>query len=78
MLPGAVACVRSTEEVSKIMAPCHEYRVPVIPYGNGSSIEGQLLAARGGLSFDFPRMRAIKTTLDPNRVLDSDKIFRLD
>lgn len=55
-LPDAVAFVRSTEEVSRVLALCHPHRIPIIPFGNGSSIEGQVLAVHGGLSLDFTQM----------------------
>ena len=55
-LPDAVAFVRSTGEVSRVLALCHPYRIPIIPFGNGSSIEGQVLAVHGGLSLDFSQM----------------------
>src|SRR5690349_13136325 len=54
--PGAVLFAESTADVSDAVALCSQYRTPVIPYGAGSSIEGHLLAVRGGLSIDVNRM----------------------
>ena len=48
-LPDAVVFVISTEEVQTVVRLCAEYNVPVIPYGNGSSLEGHLLAVQGGV-----------------------------
>lgn len=47
---------RSTEEVSQVMRLCHEARVPVIPFGAGTSLEGQLVAVSGGISIDLSGM----------------------
>ena len=33
-----------------------QYRVPVIPAGVGTSLEGHLLAVQGGISLDVSRM----------------------
>jgi D-lactate dehydrogenase (cytochrome) len=57
--PDAVAWPASTEEVSRILALCHEHRTPVVPFGTGSSLEGHVLAVAGGLSLDLSRMDAI-------------------
>ena len=54
--PDAVAWPISTEEVSKILAICHAYRMPVVAWGTGTSLEGHALAAKGGLSLDMGRM----------------------
>jgi len=61
--PEAVVFCQSTEEVAFVVAAASEHRVPVIPYGAGSSLEGHLLAVQGGLSVDVSRM---------NRVLQLD------
>lgn len=57
--PDAVICPSSTEEVQAIMGICSEYRVPVIPFGAGSSLEGHVNAPAGGISLDFKEMNAI-------------------
>ncbi|KAI0173644.1 FAD-linked oxidase-like protein [Hypoxylon sp. FL1284] len=58
-LPVAVAYPRSTEQVSTIARICHSYRVPIIPYSGGSSLEGNFSAPYGGISVDFAFMDQI-------------------
>ena len=57
--PDAVIFAQSTAEVSDIVALCCGAGVPVIPFGAGSSLEGQLNAPRGGISIDLTRMDRI-------------------
>ncbi len=57
--PDGVAFVTSTEEVSEIVTLCAEHRVPVIPFGAGSSLEGQVNAPAGGISIDFSNMKKV-------------------
>jgi D-lactate dehydrogenase (cytochrome) len=57
--PDAVIFALSTEEVAEIVRVCGEHRVPVIPYGVGTSLEGHVNAPFGGVSIDFSRMNAI-------------------
>lgn len=59
MPPDAVAFPRSTEEVAAIARLCHAHDVPMIPYGVGSSVEGHVLAVRGGVSIDLGQMNAV-------------------
>ncbi|WP_199540204.1 FAD-binding oxidoreductase [Paraburkholderia kururiensis] len=58
-LPDAVVFAHSTEEVQTIVRLCGQYDVPVIPYGNGSSLEGHLLAVQGGVSIDLSEMNRV-------------------
>lgn len=57
--PDAVICPRSTDEVQAILGICADWRVPVIPFGAGSSLEGHVNAPAGGISLDFKDMNAI-------------------
>ncbi len=57
--PDAVVFARSTEEVATTVALCHEHRVPVIAFGTGTSLEGHLLAVRGGISIDLSQMNGV-------------------
>ena len=57
--PDAVVFAESTDDVAAVVQLAAAYRVPVIPYGVGSSIEGHLLALHGGVSIDLGRMNAV-------------------
>jgi D-lactate dehydrogenase (cytochrome) len=59
MPPDAVVFTESTDEVAAVVSLAAAHRVPVIPYGVGSSIEGHLLALHGGISIDLGRMNAV-------------------
>jgi D-lactate dehydrogenase (cytochrome) len=59
MPPDAVVFARSTEDVAALVALAAEHRVPVIPYGVGSSLEGHLLAIEGGVSVDLSQMNRV-------------------
>ncbi|UPK95641.1 hypothetical protein LCI18_006576 [Fusarium solani-melongenae] len=58
-LPVAVAYPRSTEHVSGIARICHKWKVPIIPFSGGSSVEGHISAPFGGVSIDFAFMDRI-------------------
>ena len=57
--PDAVAFARSTEEVAKIVGICARHRVPVIPFGTGTSLEGHVAARFGGVCIDLGQMNRI-------------------
>ena len=53
MPPGAVVFAHSTEEVSEIVKICARHKIPVIPYGTGTSLEGHVGAVHGGVCIDL-------------------------
>ena len=57
--PDLVAMAETTEEVSQILSICNTLGLPVVPFGAGSSIEGQIHAPLGGLSLDLSAMSRI-------------------
>ncbi len=54
--PAAVVFSQSTQDVADAVKLAAAHRVPVIPFGVGSSLEGHLLAVQGGISIDVSRM----------------------
>ncbi|AEC20074.1 putative oxidoreductase [Pusillimonas sp. T7-7] len=59
MLPDGVVFANSTEDVAWVARHCHAHKVPLIPYGVGSSLEGHLLAVQGGISLDLSGMNQL-------------------
>ncbi len=57
--PDAVAFAQSTEEVSEIVKICAQYKVPLIPFGSGTGVEGNVVALWGGVCLDLSRMKQI-------------------
>ena len=57
--PAAVVFAESTQDVADVVKLCAHYKVPVIPFGVGSSLEGHLLAVQGGISIDLMRMNQV-------------------
>jgi D-lactate dehydrogenase (cytochrome) len=57
--PDAVVFARSNQEVATVVKHCAQHRVPVIPYGAGSSLEGNFLAVQGGVCIDVSQMNQI-------------------
>ena len=57
--PDAVVFPHSTEEISEIVKICATHKVPVIPFGTGTSLEGHVNAPAGGISVDVSQMNKI-------------------
>jgi D-lactate dehydrogenase (cytochrome) len=57
--PDAVAFPHTTEEVRDIVMICARHRVPMIPYGVGTSLEGHILAIHGGVCIDMSQMNKV-------------------
>jgi D-lactate dehydrogenase (cytochrome) len=60
--PAAVVFAQSTTDVADAVRLAGQFRVPVIPFGVGSSLEGHLLAVQGGISLDVSRMNQVLHT----------------
>ena len=58
-LPGAMPFTHTTQEVSAILARCHARRVPVVPFGAGTSLEGHFTPPPGAISINLSHMTCI-------------------
>ncbi|HHB80460.1 MAG TPA: FAD-binding oxidoreductase, partial [Aliiroseovarius sp.] len=54
--PDAVVFAKAEADVQDVVRICAQYRVPVIGFGAGSSLEGHVNAPLGGVSPDFRRL----------------------
>ena len=57
--PDAVVFPQTTADVQAIVRICAVHRVPVIPFGTGTSLEGHINAPLGGVSVDFRDMNKV-------------------
>jgi len=58
-LPDAVVFAESAEDVREIVQIAARHKVPLIPFGTGSSLEGHVNAPHGGISVDLQRMNRV-------------------
>jgi D-lactate dehydrogenase (cytochrome) len=57
--PDLVARPQNAVEVQNIVRACREFQAPIVPFGAGTSLEGNAAAVRGGLCLDMSAMDAI-------------------
>lgn len=55
-LPDAVLFATSTDDVAEAVKICANHKMPITPYGAGTSLEGQIIPIKGGLTVDLSRM----------------------
>ena len=58
-LPDAVVYAHTTEEVVALVKACAAAGVPIVPYGAGTSVEGNAVPVRGGVMVDLSEMNRI-------------------
>jgi D-lactate dehydrogenase (cytochrome) len=58
-LPDVVCLPHSTQEVSEILKISAKYKVAVVPFGAGSSLEGQVNPIYAGISVDMREMNKV-------------------
>jgi D-lactate dehydrogenase (cytochrome) len=58
-LPDGVLFAETGDDVKAAVKVCAEHKVPIIAFGTGSSLEGQINAPNGGISIDFSRMNKV-------------------
>ena len=57
--PDAVVFANTTEEVSQVVQICARHRTPVIAYGTGTSLEGNVIPHQGGVVVDLMNMNQV-------------------
>ncbi|WP_135080895.1 FAD-linked oxidase C-terminal domain-containing protein [Terasakiella sp. SH-1] len=57
--PDVVIFTLSTKEVAEVVKLCAAQKVPIIPYGTGTSLEGHVAALHGGVCIDLSQMTEI-------------------
>jgi D-lactate dehydrogenase (cytochrome) len=57
--PDAVVCPESRDEVAEVLRFANDRGIPVVTFGEGSSLEAHTIPVRGGISLDLGRMDAI-------------------
>src|SRR4029079_6019211 len=62
--PDVVVSATWPDDVVAVLALADEHRIPVTPFGAGSSLEGHVIPLDGGISLDLSRMDAV-LAVDP-------------
>lgn len=58
-LPDGVVFVEDADEAQAVVEVCALHKVPIVPFGTGTSLEGHVNAPAGGISIDFSRMNRV-------------------
>src|SRR5579859_7466909 len=66
VLPDAVAFIETSDEAARLLALCNTNRVPLVPWGGGTSLEGHVTPVRGGITLDLSRMTKILEVSQPD------------
>ena len=59
VLSQAVVFPETNEEVSKILKLCNENKVPVVPFGTGTSLEGHVVGNKNGITISLEKMNKV-------------------
>ena len=59
ILSKAVVFPETNEEVSKILSLCNENKIPVVPFGTGTSLEGNVVGNDKGITMSLEKMNKV-------------------
>jgi len=59
ILSKAVVFPETNEEVSQILRLCNEHKIPVVPFGTGTSLEGNVVGNEKGITISLEKMNKI-------------------
>ena len=73
--PSAVIFPTNLDDVVTIVRHCAQHKIPIIPYGAGTSVEGHVSALHGGISVDMTKIDSVK--FEENETSLPDPIVRV-
>ena len=59
VLSQAVVFPETNEEVSQILKLCNKYKVPIVPFGTGTSLEGHVVGNENGITISLEKMNKV-------------------
>ena len=59
VLSKAVVFPETNEEVSKVLSLCNKHKIPVVPFGTGTSLEGNVVGNEKGITICLEKMNKI-------------------
>ncbi len=59
VLSQAVVFPETNDEVSKVLKLCNEHKVPVVPFGTGTSLEGHVVGNKNGITISLEKMNKV-------------------
>ena len=59
VLSKAVVFPETNEEVSKILTLCNQHKIPVVPFGTGTSLEGNVVGNDKGITICLEKMNKV-------------------
>ena len=59
VLSKAVVFPETNDEVSKILKLCNEHKIPVVPFGTGTSLEGNVVGNENGITISLEKMNKV-------------------
>ncbi len=59
VLSKAVVFPETNEEVSKILSICNDHKIPVVPFGTGTSLEGNVVGNENGITISLEKMNKV-------------------
>ena len=66
ILPSGVAFPNNNQEISKIVKICNEHSIPIVPFGTGTSLEGNVVGNNNGIAISLENMNKILSIDEKN------------
>ena len=63
VLSQAVVFPETNDEVSKILKLCNEHKIPVVPFGTGTSLEGNVVGNENGITISLEKMNKVLSVI---------------